>query len=188
MLFPSPVAASSAQLLTFPETLAAGDQWEFVAALTDYAAVDGWSAVLMLRGPTVRDATGVSGADGWTFTIPADESTSFVAGRYAPAIRVTRALERVTLAGSAITVTPDFATLTEGALLSHEERSIPLLEAAIQKRVTIDLASYTITDRQATREDLATMVKLLARYRAAITSQQGGGFPADIAVEFGRAY
>jgi hypothetical protein len=178
----------SLALICLPDTLAAGDQWRVSVDLSDYRAANGWAAALLLRGPSVLDVTGTVNTDGtWLFVAEGTVTVDVLTGAYRAAVRVSKLLEIVTLPASQLTVSPNFATVTADELLSHEEKAIPVLEAAILRRVTADMAAYTITSRSATREQLRDMTALLARYRAIVAdrvSRDAGAFFRTHSVQF----
>jgi hypothetical protein len=151
--------------------LAAGDQWVLDVSLADASQTNGYTAVLYLVGPSLLNVTGVGTGTEWRFTAPSADTAPLPAGRYTAAIKVTKDGEPRTIPALAVTVTPDIAMATSGAFVGHADRMIPLLEAAIEKRVRVDMKEYTITNTAATREDLDTYLKMLDRYRAEVSGR-----------------
>jgi hypothetical protein len=174
--------------IALPDALAAGDQWRVSVPEGDYASADGWAATLYLRGPGVVDSVGSAESGEWVFTVSAASTATKPAGTYTAAVRYVKGSDVQTLPATPVEVTPNIATAAANAYQSHEARCIPLLQDAIEKRCSVDLKAYTITSRQATREELTDMVALLRQYRATVARQKRGGSFGSYAVRFGRGW
>lgn len=172
--------------ICLPESLAAGDQWRIEVSLSDYTAADGWSTTLYLRGTGVVDVPGVDDAGVWVFTVTAATTATKPAGTYTAAVRVTKAADVRTLAATPVTVTANIATAAPNAYQSHAAKMLPLLEAALLRRVTVDMKAYTITSRSATREELRDMEALRKQCARAVARERNGGTLGSYAVRFGR--
>ncbi len=173
--------------IALPETLAAGDAWRVSAMLPLYAPADGYTATLFLRGPSTLNLPGEAGPDGaWVFVLSAANSAGAQPGLYAARIRVVKDGTPTTIGATSITVAPNFEHVGPDQLLTHEEKCLPLLEAAIAKRITVDLVSYQIINRSATKEQLTDMQRLLEKYRETVRVLHGGedGFFRTFSVTF----
>jgi hypothetical protein len=155
-------------------------------ALADYPAGDGWAATCVASGASKVELTATPDGDGFVFTASATATATALPGPYTGVVRVSRAGETFTVETWTLTVTPDVVAAGSGALLTHEERCIPLLEQAIAKRVTVDLKAYTLANRQATREELRDLEALLARYRARVARRLRGSPFETVRVTLGR--
>lgn len=146
------------------------------------------AATLYLNGPvTLNVAADAEGAL-WVCTVDEAETANLQPGTYQGALRVTTASAGpLTVPCGAVTVLENVATAPADAYLTHEERMIPLLERALEKRVKIDMAAYTITNTSATREQLKDMRDLLKSCKATVALRRRGGRLASTAVVFRRA-
>lgn len=164
-------------LTDIPKTLAAGDTWRWTWRFSDYPASEGWALAVYFVGLSrlAVDAT-ANEDDPDAFDVVADPSDTapIQPGTYRVMARVSLGGASYTLRDEWITVTPDLAVAAAGALLTHEEKCIPLLEAAIVKRVTVDLKAYTLTTHSATKEELKDMQALLTKYRALVAQRLRG--------------
>jgi hypothetical protein len=173
------VAPSVPTDITKTKSLAAGDSWRWLLRYSDYPASEGWTLAVYFVGLSrlAVDAT-PNDEDPDAFDVVADPSdtAAVTPGTYRVQVRVSSAdgTEKTTLHDEWLTVTPDLAVAEAGALLTHEEKCIPLLEAAIVKRVTVDLKAYTLTTHSATKEELKDMQALLTQYREFVAKRLRG--------------
>lgn len=190
---PLPAPALSAPIpTTVPASFAAGETVKYRRNFPGYPASAGWTYANYVRGAASLDVGGgMVAADGDDFvvTIPASgtPSSNIAAGTYTYAERLTKAGEVYPGASGTLVITPNVATADAGALQSHAERMVPLLESALERRVAADMVSYTLLNRSLTREELATYRALLAQYRLEVQAQRNGGRLPPYRTVFSRA-
>lgn len=172
-----------------PSALIAGDSLRWDRSIADYPPSAGWTLHYAFRGIEVLDVVAAANAagTGYEITVAASATATLRAGTYEVTEYVTNAGgERYTLARGTLTVRADPTTAAPGDRQSHEERMVPLLEAALERRVTIDQKAYQLTSVTATREELKDMSALLGRYRAALAARRNGGRLRPIGIRFVR--
>ena len=136
-----------------PTRFAAGTTVKFHRSFDDYLASDGWAYTFYANGATaVFNQAATTNPDGQSFdiVIPATK-TNVAAGRY-------QCSERLVNSGTSEVVDPstdmlqlviesDVATAAAGAYISHVERMLTVIEAALEGRLTDDIVSYQIAGR-----------------------------------------
>lgn len=173
-----------------PSTFAGGETVQWRRSYGDFGPADGWTQKVYLAGAGTLVVTGVDTDGRWLFTITAQQAAGLPPGRYRWTAYAEKgagaALERHRLDEGALEVTIDLTAAIAGDTVSHEERAIPILEAAIEKRVAADLKAYSFTSRSVTKEELRDMVRLLAQYRTRVTMRKHGGLLPPVQVSFVR--
>lgn len=162
-----------------PKQLNAGDSWSWDRTLSDYSAAAGWALAYHLRGPASLDigagagATWVTGAgDTFSVRVPATGTASLTAGTYRLVGYATKATERVEVFNAVVILRPNFATAGASAALSHDERTLAILDAAIEGRLPQDLQSYQINGRAVNKIPIKELVELQDLYRARVNRQR----------------
>lgn len=168
-----------------PTQVIAGDSWQWDIAYGDYPASDGWALAYAFRGPTDLD-TGSGDvtvdADGWQVRIPATV-TNLTAGPYRLIGYVTKGTERFTVYDAALLVLPNPVTAVNAQ--SHAERTLAVIDAAIEGRLTADIESYQIHGRSVSKIPMSELVKLRAIYASAVERERNPGqFGRSVEVHF----
>lgn len=154
----------------------------------DFPAADSWVLSYAIRGPDAPawDASWLttSGAE-HTITIPAATTALLTAGRYE--------LTRVwTLSGvihhqpvPPLTVQANPVTAAAGERVSHAERTLAVIEAALEGRLSDDIQFYMIAGRQVQKIPIDELRKLRAAYRLEVyrARNPGRAYPS-VAVRF----
>lgn len=168
-----------------PTQVIAGDSWQWNIAYGDYPASEGWVLAYAFRGPT--DLSTGSGditvdGDGWQIRIPAS-ATNLTAGPYRLIGYVTKTGERFTVYDAALLVLPNPITAVNAQ--SHAERTLAVIDAAIEGRLTADVESYQIHGRSVSKIPMSELVKLRAIYASAVERERNPGqFGRAVEVEF----
>ena len=132
-----------------------------------------WSAVLMLRGPSVVNITGTVDGDYFVFTAPATETADWLPGNYWYAVRATSGSDVKELESGQTTVLPDMASAPEGYDGSTAaERTLAAIEAVIEKRASMDQERYRINNRELYRTPIADLLKLRDMYRMEVNRER----------------
>jgi len=127
-------------------------------------------------------------ADGTSFdvVIPADVTplttpsiASLPAGRYQCAERLTNTITHEVVDPNLdqlqLVVEADVSTASAGAFISHVERTIAVIEAALEGRLTADLESYQIAGRTVAKIPVAELLKFRGYYRSKLWQLQHPG-------------
>ncbi|MCC7132486.1 MAG: hypothetical protein IT352_07575 [Gemmatimonadales bacterium] len=158
---------------TEPTRARAGDTWLWRRTFPEYPASEGWTPKYAIRGvdALLWDAAwAVASGEEWTITIPAASTLLLGAGRYEWAVILTGSGSysgrEHTIQTGVLEVLPDLETAAAGDRQTHTEKTIAILEAAIEGRLTADMEHYIINGRQVTRIPVRDLSRLLATYKA----------------------
>lgn len=162
-----------------PARLVAGTSFALRIADPDHSAADGWSAQLLLRGPSAPEPVTreTTEAEDHLFLGAADWSGPLLPGSYVYQVIGAHETEGTEILQSGrILVTPNLLTAAAGALQSDAEREYALVTALIEGRSlpNEDLEGYTI---DGTAYNLVPLEKLWERQRtlrARIARSRGG--------------
>lgn len=151
------------ELTALPDSFPAGTTITYRKSLSDYPAGDGWTFTLYLAGANVTSILGVADGNDFVVTIAATVTSgaSFEAGLY-------EWIERVSLSGAVyeidsgvVSILPDLSTAAAGERQSWIERSIVVLRAHIEGRMTAAMQSYMIAGRSVVKMPIREAVDLL---------------------------
>lgn len=157
-----------------PEVLVAGDQWQWDKHVPDYSAADGWQLSYTLQGTEKTDlvwSTQVvahpNGVDFRITVLPA-VTANLTAGTLKWQAYVTKAGERRTVDLGVIILQPNFATAAAGTQRTHAEKTLGVIKAALEGRLTSDIESYQIAGRAVSKIPVEQLVKLRGQYEAMV--------------------
>lgn len=161
-----------------PTEAIAGATWQWRVSDADFPTADSWVLSYAIRGPDAPawDAGWVATANGeHTVTIPATTTALLTAGRYE--------LTRVwTLSGvihhravAPLTVKPNPVTAAAGERVTHAARTLAVIEAALEGRLTDDIQFYMIAGRQVQKIPVADLIKLRQVYRLEVYRERNPG-------------
>lgn len=164
-----------------PGSIFAGDTVKFSKTISDYPATDGWTLTYSFRGPTaLADQTATTSGSGYLVTIPAATTTALSAGTYYWNARVSLAGEVHTVARGVLTV-----TLVAGALvLTHNEKMLAAINAALEGRIVADMQQYTIGGRMVQKIPFKELAHFKAVYEAKVYRDRNPG-QIGVPVAFG---
>lgn len=168
-----------------PSQIRAGDTVRFTRNYGDYPVADGWTLRFSLAGASKKgvDAT-TSGAD-FLITLAIADTAGLLPGTYTYALHATLSGARYTAEEGVLEVKADVANATAGALQSHDERTLALLEAELEARAQSDHTEYAIEGRSLKREPIETLNAWADRLRSRIARRKRGKL-AMASVEFTR--
>lgn len=161
-----------------PSTFAAGETVEWTKVVADYSNLDGWSLVYSIRGPTAfSDVTATNVSDGtYSVLISATSTALLEAGLYQWASHAYKAgppILRYPVEKGAIYVTPNLVTTT--TLETHASRTLKIINAAIEGRLTADMENYSIAGRQITKIASEKLYILKGYYSVAVWRERNPG-------------
>lgn len=169
---------------TEPTDLLAGDSWEWDRSVPDFPA-SSWDLSYHFLGPERFTITAQKDGDTFQIRVPASETTMRSAGPYRLVGRVTDGTDTYTVYEGPVVIRPDPATSVP--TLSHAERTLAVIEAAIEGRLTADIEDYQVAGRAVKKIPIAELVKLRGIYRAEVwRARNPGRFGPSVEVVFGR--
>jgi len=174
-----------------PALLTAGDSWRWrVADLADYPQSEGWALKYRLNGVNTLDLTPTfqtSGDDAghWLVAVAATTTTPLEAGRYRLAAWVegsgAYAGRSEPIGDTVVELKPDPRTAEPGDLQTHAERTLAVIEAALEGRLTSDIESYQVAGRAINKIPIAELTKLHGQYAAKVRRERGKRFRRHVA-------
>lgn len=158
-----------------PTTFAAGETVAWTKAVPDYPNTDGWSLVYSIRGLSAfPDVTATNVSDGtYSVLIAADSTGPLAPGTYQWASHAYKAgppVLRYPVERGVIVVTPNLVTTS--TIESHAAKTLRMIEAVIEGRVTADVQDYQIAGRQVTKIDITELYRLRAFYRTEVWKER----------------
>jgi hypothetical protein len=178
-----------------PSELVAGDsaRWR-IADLADYPQSESWTPKYELVGKSVlHQIVGVwqtSGDDAqyWLFTLTPVQTADIEAGRYRLIGRMvgsgTYTGREETVSNDVLVVLADPRAADESVFQTHIERTLAVIEAAIEGRLTADIESYQVAGRAVSKIPIEQLVALRASYAAQLRQERSGTFGQRIDVAF----
>ncbi len=164
-----------------PSRFASGTTVKFHRSFGDYLASDGWTYTFYANGASaIFNQAATTNPDGQSFdiVIPASK-TQVPAGRYQCAERLVNTLTSEVVDPNddtiEILIEADVATASAGAFISHIERTLAVIEAAIEERLSADLESYQIAGRQVTKIAAKELLWFRGHYRSKLFQLQNPG-------------
>lgn len=182
-----------------PSEIVAGDsiRWR-VPAFMDYPESEGWILKYRILGvqviaefAAVWQAAG-DDAQHWLATL-----TSGTTDDLTPPGRYTLVGYMVgsgaysgrseTVYSAVLIVRRDPRTATAGQFQSHAERTLALIETAIEALVTDQVTSYQVAGRAFTKRDIAELTRMRGQYASLVAQERTGRIGRPVASRFVRA-
>jgi hypothetical protein len=172
----------------WPSFITAGTSFRIDRAFRDFNNTD-WAYSLIFAGAVVANISGSQITpdpnDGALFHVvlaPTDTQplNPTGAGASVPFTYV----ERLTAASDGeifdvnsgrIMVEPNMALATPGAAVSYEEKTLSVLEAALQGRLTSDIEHYSVAGRSVSKIPVQELLRLRGVFRALVWKQRNPG-------------
>lgn len=177
----------NSRLIALPNTFSAGTTVQYWRSYADYPASAGWQLKLHLRGASALDLLAEIVDGEFRFTLSAAATAALTAGGYSWIERVSKDGEAYDVASGVTTVTPNFATAGPGALQSENEKTLAILIARREGRLTSDMESYEVDGRRVIRIPTAEIDRLIAKYKALVHQERNPGqFGVPVSFQFVR--
>lgn len=171
-----------------PRAHTAGTTLAFRRTATAYPASAGWAYTLTMRVPGYEPTAATADGDAFVFTVSAADCAAWPPGTYAYSERVTRGDDVREIGSGSITVRPNLAVPQVGSDgRTHSERTLAMLEAAIEGRVVDGIENYSIAGRAVAKIALPELFRLRGQYRLQVALERGGGRLGSVQVTFGGA-
>lgn len=165
-----------------PASFVAGDTVKFTRRYADYPASAGWVLTFAFAGVDTFAGTCTQNGTGDDFLVALAAATTAAkpAGVYQYLASATLAGEVYTVDSGSLVVLPNVRTAAAGALQSHAEKMVALLEAALvalasSGTTAATVQSYTIGDRSVTYRDVPDLHRELQGYRWQVWREQHPG-------------
>lgn len=165
-----------------PARLVAGDSWRWrIADLASYPQSESWSLKYQLLGASARliEPTFQTSGDDvnhWLVSVATSVTDDVTAGRYELVKYVVGsgayAGRQETLKTFVVEVLPDPRTSADGDRQTHAEKTLAVIEAAIEGRLSKDLESYSVRGRQITKIPIRDLFRLRAQYAAIVRAER----------------
>lgn len=151
---------------TEPTELVAGESWQWNKVLADYPPSEGWQLTYLFRGPTDLDAEWDSEvtSSGETYQVRiGKDATALNAGRYRLIGRVDSGTERHYLDAIVLTVRANPETAVDAG--THAERTLAVIDAALEGRLSDDEEEWQIAGRAVKHIPIDELRRLQKDYR-----------------------
>jgi hypothetical protein len=174
-----------------PEVARAGDTWKWSKSFASYPVSEGWALSYSFRGASVlldADVTIQANVVDWSVSVAANKTAPLIPGTYRWAAFVTKAGERYTADEGVLVVERNLSTAAAGDALSHAEKTLAIVEAALAGRLTADIEEYLINGKQVRKIGVPELKKLRKQYRNEVWRQRNGNkLGPQHQLTFGRA-
>lgn len=167
-----------------PSAVTAGTTVTFIRVHSEYPPSAGWTAKLHIRGASALDVTAEADGEAYHYTLTAAQTAALRAGTYTWAERLYRSEEVHQVDSGRIQVDPDVAAAGEGDLQSWAEKTLAIVQAGIDKRLTKDQEGYTIEGIMISRMPAETLLRLRAQLETRINIERTGRIGQPISVRF----
>jgi len=178
----------SAQIKSIvPSEFNAGTTVKFNRSFNDYPASGNWTYKIYLAGAKTLNKAGTTAGDGFTVALSATDTATLTPGAYKYVERVTDGTDVFEVGSGVITVGMNIGTAADGAALTHEERTLMVLDAAIEGRLTDDIASYQVSGMAVQKIGMDELQKLRGIYAGKVWRQRNPcKVGPDVNVTFGQ--
>jgi hypothetical protein len=175
---------------SWPSTITAGTTVKVLRSHSEYPASAGWTLRFWLAGPSVIDkgVAGVASGASFLVTLTPAISAKLTAGTYRWREIVTLSGESFVAASGVLVVEANIAAAGAGDLQTWEERTLAVVEAALEDRLTDDMQAYSIGGRAVTKIPVLELMGLRTSLRSAVEAQRAPArFDRTVEVTFGSA-
>jgi hypothetical protein len=165
---------------TEPKILTAGDTWAWTKALSNFQPADGWALGYAIRGASVladsKVACTASGS-GFAVKVQGADTKTLKSGTYSWQAYVDNSGtdEHYTVESGVLTILTALTNVTDNSAQSHDERTLAIIEARIENRITTDQESYAINGRSIMHIPIKDLMRLRAAYQARVWRHQNPG-------------
>jgi hypothetical protein len=172
-----------------PSSIVAGTTTKVLLSFSDFPPPT-WTADLYIAGEvTPAKITGAQSGNSFLFTIDATTSALLKPGNYSWRVTATSGAEVYSADAGTVNVERNIAAASAGDFQTWAAKTLPIVEAAIEGRLTADIESYSIAGRAVSKIPM----KELLSYRASLQSivqqeQTPGSFVRNVSVSFTPRY
>jgi hypothetical protein len=180
-----------------PIEVIAGDSWRWrVYDLSDYPNSEGWTLKYEVVGQDKVSITATFQTSGddenhWLVEVATSATKQMRAGTYKLIGRVEGsgdyAGREETVHYSTLEILQDPRLAKAGDYQTHDERTLDVIEAAIEGRLTKDMESYSIAGRSISKIPIRELLQMRGMYRAMVNQGKTGRIGRPVEVHFGAA-
>lgn len=178
-----------------PSAARSGDTWTWDLFPAEFPSGEGWTISYAIAGKTALVWSGsyvAANGSGYRITIPASATDDLSAGLYRWACFATLSSARYEVASGVLEVTRNLAVDTGSTAQTFDEKMVELYEAALVLRTSPTsttggenlIERYGVAGREVEKMSTAEIEKALARHRARVAQQRGGGLGTRVPVCF----
>lgn len=174
-----------------PLAFAAGESVQWTRTFANFPPTDGWTLTYYFAGlDTFQVAATTSGA-GYAVLIHSWDTSGKPAGTYRWTAYVeqgtpeTASFQRYPVADGELQLTINIATAKPGDFQTHEERTLAIIVAALENRLTAQIEDYMIAGKSVKNIPIVQLSRLRVDYAWAVWYQRHqGNVGADVAIAF----
>lgn len=165
----------SENLTAMPSEISAGTSLSYTREYADYPA-SAYTLTLYLNGINSKKAVEATGSDAiFTVAMLPSDTAAITPGLYHWVERISATGFAKDAASGVVIINPNIATAANGAMQSSAERTLAVIEAAIEGRLTTDMQSYQIDGRQITKIPILELTRLRGIYASRVDRQNNSG-------------
>lgn len=171
-----------------PSTFAAGETVQWRRSYGDYAPTDGWTLSYYFAGAGIFRVDAVDTNGEWLITVDAFSTRKATAGTYRWTAYAENTTERRRVAAGTLVLTPDITKACPGDFLTFAEKALPVIEAAINNRLTVDQQSFQIDGTSIVNIPVLELKKLRSQFKAELwRARNPGKIGQPVHINFVRA-
>jgi hypothetical protein len=180
----------------YPPFLTAGTTFKVDREFDDFPNTQ-WNYSLLLAGLTTQSFAASNDQDGVTFHIvltptqtqpmnPVATATMPLPYAYTERLIATDGSGEIfDIVNGRIMVNPNMAGAVAGSLITYEEQTLAVIEAALKGRLTADIEHYSIAGRSVSKIPVRELIELRGRYKYLCQKQRNpGSFSNSAEVKF----
>lgn len=170
-------------LTDLPQRLAAGTSLQLRRTFQTHTPADGWVYQLAMRiaGYTPKDGT--PDGLGYTLTLDAADTTTWLPGSYKYSERMVKAGVVHEVGAGTIVITENLGVAGDGR--SHNQKAVEMLQAHIEGRLADGIHNYSIGGRVVSKLTLPEALALLDKYKVKLLMERTGGNLGTVLFTFG---
>jgi hypothetical protein len=167
---------STATLTAMPEEFAAGTTLTFLRSLPDFSPSD-WEMTVYLAGPKTASVTATDESGSFRVTFPAATTSGLAAGTYTWVERLTHQTtgEICDAESGIVVVAPNVGTAADGDLQTFAQKTLPIVEAAIEGRLPRGVENYQVYGRAVGKIPIADLMRIRIQLQAEVAREQNPG-------------
>lgn len=161
-----------------PTSFYQGDTLDFSMSDGRYTAADDWVLTVYLSGESNLNAVGspAEGSGSWTVNFPAAKTALLKPGVYEWQAIVVSGSEQRSINAGRSRVKASVATAAAGSLVTHAQKTLTAIEAAIEYRLTGEggIDEINISGQSIKHMDIAQLRALRGQYTREVHAEQFG--------------
>lgn len=159
-----------------PTQLHAGDSITWSREVPACPASAGWILRYVLSGPDRHVIEAKAGAP-YQVELASEDTARWAPGLYRWVALASRGVQRVTVASGSLEVAANLETAEPADARSHAQRMLALIEAALEKRIPKDQASYEIDGLRLDRIPIERLDALRSKYQRELQRENNRRWP-----------